>query len=156
MMNNRQIAIAKHNANGNYATVADEFYFEAARDCYIHRLIIHISDTTGAQAQDYGNITGGLSNGYTIVEQDDTQTTLKDLCDGVAITTNGSIGRYCYDVELKSWGAGDEFIQARWTFAKAGYPLYLPAGHRLSITFNDDLSGLLEHYFMVQGYEKAA
>ena len=141
------------NANGDYSSVADEFYFQSSRDSFINRLIIHIGDTTGMQAQDYGNITSGITNGYVLKVQDDTQTDLLDLCDGVPIKTNGDLGRYCYDVELKSWGAGNEFLQARWTFANAGAPLFIRAQHRLSITFNDDLTGLLEHYFMIQGYE---
>lgn len=141
------------NANGDYSLTPDEFYFEAARDCNIARMIIHIEDTSGMQVQDYGNITSGITNGYAVKVQDESQNDVRDFTDGAVIKTNGDIGRMCYDVEVKTWGSGNEELQARFTFAKAGYPLYLPAGYRLSITFNDDLSGLVEHYFMIQGYE---
>ena len=140
------------NANGNYASVADEFYFQAKHACTIERMLIHIEDTTGMQQQDYGNIAGGLTNGYSLVAKDKAGVTIMDLMNGVVVKNNGAIGRTCYDVELKTWGAGNEALQARWRFSAAGQPIFLPQGHRLSITFNDDLTGLLEHYFMLQGY----
>ena len=140
------------NARGNYASAATPLYFKATTTVNLHRMIIHIGDTTGMQAQKYGNI-AELTNGYTVkVIDNDNVTELMDLCNLVPIKSNGGIGRYCYDVELRTWGAGNEFVQARWTFAKAGQPLRLKQGQRLSITLNDDLTGLLEHYFMVQGY----
>lgn len=143
------------NANGDYSSVADEFYFQYSRDCEIHRMIIQLTDTSGITQEEYGNLAAALSNGYTIKVQDDSQNDVVDLCDGVAITKNEDFGRYCYDVSLRSWATSpaNESIQARWTFSKAGHPLYLPANYRVSITFNDNLSGLLEHYFMVNGYE---
>lgn len=143
-----------NNANGDYSLAADEFFFQPTRMANVHRLIFHISDTTGIQAQDYGNITGGLTNGYNILVTDEDNNTIVSLTNGIPIKTNGDIGRYCYDVDLKSWGSGNEFIQARWSFDKAGSPIYLAANHKLSITLNDDCSGLLEHYFMIQGEYK--
>lgn len=140
------------NAVGDYSSSPGTFYYQPDTPTRIHRLVIHIEDTTGMQAQEYGNLGGALSAGYSLIVQNDLQQTQVDLCDGVPIKTNAGIGRYCYDVDLKSWGAGNEMLQARWTFSRAGYPLYLYKDWRLSITFNDNLSGLLEHYFMIQGY----
>ena len=140
------------NAVGDYSITPEEFYFQPDTDAHIWRMIIHIEDTSGFQAQDYGNITGGLTNGYCLEVKDDNDNVLLDLCDGLKIQTNAEIGRYCYDVDVKTWGAGNEVGQARWTFAKAGYPLVINNGFKLSVTFNDDLSGLIEHYFMLQGY----
>lgn len=141
------------NAIGDYSVTPEEFYFQPELDTDVHRLIIHMEDTTGANAVDYGNITGGLTNGYTLRVLDTAQAEVTDLCDNTVIQTNAGIGRFCYDVDLKTWGAGNEFIQARWTFARAGHPLFIAAGYRLSITFNDDLTGLIEHFFMIQGYQ---
>jgi len=141
------------NANGDYSSAADEFFFQPDQECDIHRLIFHMTDTTGIQQEEYGNIGGALTNGYNIVVRDDSDATILSLTDNIPIKTNGDIGRYCYDVELKSWGAGNEAIQGRWTFTKAGAPLRLPQNYKFSITLNDTLTGLLEHYFMIQGYE---
>ena len=141
------------NANGDYSVTPGEFYFQPPRRVHVHRLIIHIEDTNGFTAQEYGNLGAALGNGYTIVCQDDSQNEICNYNDGVVITTNAEIGRICYDVDIKTWGAGNEALQARFTFDKAGSPVDLKPNYRLSITFNDDLSGLIEHYFMIQGYE---
>jgi hypothetical protein len=49
--------------------------------------------------------------------------------------------------------AGDEMLQVRWTFAKSGAQLRLNGNNneRLEVVLDDDLDGLIEHYFMVQG-----
>lgn len=140
------------NANGNYSSSPEEFYFKTLQDAKINRLIIFIEDTTGIQAEEYGNLASALTNGYTLVVTDENDDEVLDLCDGLKIKTNANIGRYCFDVDLKTWGSGNDMIIARWTFLKAGFPLLLNTGYRLSITFNDDLSGLIEHSFMIQGY----
>lgn len=141
------------NAAEDYSVTPQEFYFQPTTHVDLHRLIIHIEDTSGMQAQEYGNLGAALANGYTVkIIDDDGTTELMDLCNGILITTNANLGRTCYDVDVKTWGAGNEVLQCRWTFAKAGQPLRLNQGQRISITFNDDLSGLIEHYFMVQGY----
>ena len=138
------------NANGDYGT-PDEFYFLAKGDAELYRILIHIEDTTGATAADYGNITSGLTNGYEVKVMDGA-TELANLTGGVAIKTNGDIGRVCFDLSQPVIGAGNSIIQARWTFEKAGYPVFIESGNKLSITFSDDLQGLIAHYFMVQGY----
>ena len=92
------------NANGNYASAADDFYFTAKRKCEIHRLIIEIEDTKGMEP------------------------------------------------DLKSWtNTTNETVLARFTFAKLGGPIELDKGESVGVTFNDDLSGLIEHYFLIQG-----
>ena len=141
------------NAIGDYTT-PDEFYFSYPKPVNIERMVVHISDTAMLQGQ-YGDLTA-LTNGYNVKVLDAAGSTVVDLTDGIPIKANADFGRYCYDVQHQSWGSAptNEFVQVRWTFAKAGHPLYLPAGYKLSITFSDNLSGLIEHYFMIQGYEK--
>ena len=140
------------NAIGDYST-PDEFFFSYPKDVEIERMVIHISDTAMTQDQ-YGDLTA-LSTGYSVSVIDSAGATVLDLTDGVPIKKNADFGRYCYDVNHQSWGTTptNEFVQARWTFSKAGHPLYLAAGSKLSITFSDNLTGLIEHYFMIQGYE---
>ena len=119
----------------------------------IYRMLISIGDTAGIQSQDYGNITGGLGVGYSFEVVDGDGTQLLDLNDGFKIQTNAGISTLCYDVDLKSWGSGNELLVARWTFSRAGSPLQLEPGYKIQTTLNDDFSGLLSHRFMVQGVQ---
>lgn len=143
------------NANGDYSSTADEFYLapSAGEIMRIRRLMISIGDTSGMQAQEYGNLGSALSNGISLSYVSDRLGTI-DLMDGVPVLTNSQWGDLCYDVARKSWGAGNELLLARWTFVKAGEYLRLNGdkSDKLSITFNDDFSGLLSHYFFCQGF----
>ncbi len=145
-------------ATGNYATVSDIFYIQppAAVDYFITRLVIGVEDTTGMQAEEYGNLGAALTNGITVRLQDSGGTVL-DLTDGLPVKTNAGWGQLCYDVDLKSWGAGNELLLVRWTFERAGQPLRLEGedSGRLEVVLNDDFTGLLAHTFQVQGYQRA-
>jgi len=144
------------NAVGNYSISPEEFYCQATHYTNIERLIIHIEDTFGMVADEYGNIGNALTNGYSVKILKDNDKQIIDLCDNVLIKTNAGIGRYCYDVDIKSWGLTptNEFLNARWTFSKSGSPIILAPGQKLSITLNDDFSDLISHYFMIQGFKE--
>ena len=138
-------------ASGDYSITPTEFYFQPTVNSRLHRIIMHVQDASGGSAEEYGNLGAPLSNGYKLLLISDEDEEILDLCDGIPIKSNGGFGRYCYDVRPETSGAGDEFWGVRWTFAKSGDSLYVPAGWRLSITLSDDFSGLVDHTFMVQG-----
>jgi len=142
------------NANGDYSSASGEFYIQPPAGEYydIHRMIVSIGDTKGMSAEEYGNLGAALTNGIT----------LKLLGAGDALITqftpipaksNASWGIFCYDVDVKSWGTSptDELLVARWTFTKSGRPIRLADNNKLMITCDDDLQGLITHYFLVQG-----
>lgn len=145
------------NANGNYSVTPEEFYIQPGEGYYydIARMIVEIQDTSGMSAVDYGNIAGGLANGVS-VQVVRGATTLRDLTPD-PIKSNAEWASYCYDADLKTWSTGNEFLAVRWTFAKSGKPLYLSGDHsdRLVVTLNDDLTGLVEHKFLVQGTQES-
>jgi hypothetical protein len=144
------------NANGNYSSVADIFYIQppAGSRYEINRMIVTVQDTGAQRAEYYGALGTALTNGITVREQND-DGTFNNLTDGITIKTNAGWGSICYDVDLKSWGAGDSMLLVRWTFRNAGDPIQLNgnSNDRLEVVLNDDLSGLVAHYFMVQGVE---
>lgn len=146
------------NANGDYSTVADIFYIQppATQDYLLTRLIVSIEDTQGMQAEEYGNLGAALTNGITVRVQDDSGT-LVDLTDSAPVKTNAKWGALCYDVDLKSWGAGDELILVRWTFSRSGRDVLLRGdrNERLEVVLNDNLTGLISHEFLVQGNLRA-
>lgn len=143
------------NAVGDYSSTPTDFKIQpAANQMFIlHRMLVFIKDTTGIDADAYGNgivLTNGINIKYSHAAG-----VVVDMVDGIPITVNGDWGRLCYDVELKAWGAGNEILVVRWTFDKAGEPLVLNGadGDRFVVSLNDDFSGLLAHYFMVQGQD---
>jgi hypothetical protein len=149
------------NFNGDYsiATGSPEIGFiqPPTGEIYrIARMIIIIEDTTGFQQQEYGNLGVPLSEGVGLQISDDSGVIL-DLLDGVKVLTNGMWGHFNYDVDVKSWGSGDEQLLARWSFDKSGAPIRLVGddNERLEVTFDDDdLQGLTGHYFLVQGLKE--
>ena len=142
------------NANGDYSSAADIFYIRppAATVYRVHRMLISYEDTSGMIAAEYGNLAAALTNGITIRVQDD-DGTISDMTDGVPVKTNAEWGRMCFDADVKTWGSGNELFVARWTFAKSGAAVVLDGGlnQRLEVVLNDDLRGLISHYFLLQG-----
>lgn len=118
----------------------------------IERMLIHVQDTGAFAAEEYGNLTA-LTNGVAIRVETDTGT-VHDLTGTVPVKTNAQWGRHCYDVRVDTWSVGDEFLSARWTFAKSGYPLRLDGdrGERLVAYMQDSCTGLVAHDFFVNGY----
>ena len=57
-------------------------------------------------------------------------------------------------MQVLAWGAGNDQLIARWTFSKAGRPIRLVGDNneRLEVVLNDDFTGLVHQYFVVQGY----
>lgn len=142
------------NAIGNYAAGTTEFKIvPAAGEIFvINRMIVQIRDSGQFTASTYGAI-AALANGIHIHVKDSGGIKV-DLVDSLTIKTNAEWGRVCYDTQLISWGVGDSFILVRWTFGRSGTQIWLDnsRGDYLSADLNDDFTGLVSHYFMVQGF----
>ena len=142
------------NANGDYSLGVENFFYKATGYTDIHRVIVSIQDSGSFRANGYGAIfgAGAPSNGILVkVIDSDDLTELIDLTDNIGIKTNAQWGKLCYDVDVKAWGVGDEFLLARWTFTRGGSPLFLKPGQSLRFVLNDDFSGLVDHAFLIQG-----
>lgn len=143
------------NANGDYSGGEEIFYIQPPADesFYVSRLIVSIEDASGFSAAEYGNLAAALSTGVEVRVQDDAGTII-DLTDALPVKTNAGWGALCYDVDLKTWGQGNELLVVRWTFSKSGQFIKLNGddGERLEIVLNDDLDGLVGHRFLLQGY----
>jgi len=144
-------------ATGDYSAVQGIFRIAPAAGVIyrVTRMIIHIGDTSGFTAAEYGNLGAALGNGVQVRTHNGAATII-DLTDNVPVTTNAEWGNSCYDVDLKTWGAGDESLLVRWTFSKAGQDIRLDgdATEELQVLLDDDLQGLLDHHFVVQGYQE--
>ena len=142
------------NANGNYSAVETRFKHtvEAGKILRIHRMIVSIEDTAGFSSSKYGDL-AALTAGIGMEVTGDNRATL-DLVDNEPIKTNADWAHNCYDADLKTWGAGDEVLVVRWTFAKYGVPLRLigDSNDAFEVVLNDNLTGLIGHHFMLQGH----
>lgn len=154
------------NAVGDYSTGAGgssgmSFYIKptSTQDFRIERMMVHVQDTGAFAAEEYGAMTA-LTNGVQVRVRTSTGTPgaldgiTHDLTGTLPVKTNAQWGRQCYDVRVDTWAAGDEFLSARWTFSKGGYPLRLDGtlGQYLEVHLQDSTTGLNEHNFYVNGY----
>ena len=142
------------NANGDYSLAQEIFFIQPPVNQIfsIRRMLIQIADTGSVDAGSYGNgIT--LTNGIEARVQDDSGT-ISDLTDQVPILTNADWARQCYDATNTDFGAGQNYISVRWTFANGGKPIVLNgnSNERLEVLLEDDLDGLTGHYFLAHGF----
>jgi len=147
------------NAIGNYSSAAEEFLMspDAGEQWTISRLIVSVEDSAGALADEYGNLGNALSNGIK-VEVHDGSGLLYSLTDpDIPIKTNAQWGIMCYDVNMASWGVSpsNDLLLVRWTFTRFGKPIVLRSwnSEKLVVTLNDNLVGLISHYFVAQGWQ---
>ena len=120
-------------ATGDYLATADDFYYQATEACEIHRLVVTIQDAGIMTAAAYGfNI--ALTNGIRIFQS--LAGVEFKLDGGIGIKTNADWGSIAYDVDVKEWGAGNQILVSRLTFAKMGKPIILNANDRFIVRLN--------------------
>jgi hypothetical protein len=144
-----------HEAIGNYTAATESFILSAdSGPLKLARMIVLIRDAATFDAQDYGSISGGLTNGIRMWLEDDSGTVVRDLTDPLQnVMNNVDWAGQCYDGNPQNFGAGDDFYPVRWTFEKAGAPLRLPDDWKIRIILSDSFTGLVAHRFLFQGLE---
>jgi hypothetical protein len=144
-------------ATGDYSSAPTVFLIQPPpKEVYrISRMIVTIEGDLNMRADRYGSLPDALANGITVQVHNGVDV-VADLTDGVPITNNAEWARAAFDVDLKNWGPGmgREYLLVRWRFSDAGQFLRLEGrlNESLRVRLNDDFTGLIEHYFMVQGY----
>jgi hypothetical protein len=122
---------------------------------WLTRLIIHIADNAAFSGEEYGG-GAGLTNGIEIfTAAESTPTTPILQFTPLPIKTNVDWGRYCYDIAYQAWSnVNNRSMQGRWTFAKSGSIPVIDGDNLefLGTYVRDDLSGLVDHTLMLQGY----
>jgi len=115
----------------------------------LSRLLVHIEDNGAITADDYGAL-ATLSSGLRI--QKTIGGITYNLDGGLPITGNTHWARLAFDMKEHVFGSGNNFVTARWTFGATGIPMILQGADVLFVTVNDDLTTLVEHTMLVQGY----
>jgi hypothetical protein len=142
------------NIVGDYSSASETFYVQADIGTFfvLSRIIVSIEDSGSFDSGRYGN-GGTLTNGIQI-KVSRPNSTDSDLTDGLPVFTNGQWAKLCHDVDLKNFGAGNEWLTVRWTLKHCGIPIVLNGDENeaLQVIVNDDFTHLISHRFMVQGF----
>ena len=142
-------------AVGNYAAVDTPFFIETTdptQRLIIHRVMCYIEDSnvSAPTLATYGGETA-LTDGV-IIQVVRRNGLIIDLTDGLAIQSNSEWAQICYDVLIDTFPAGNNYVHARWTFAKSGWPIILNAFDQLQFVMRDDMTAFIKHSFLLQGY----
>jgi hypothetical protein len=76
------------------------------------------------------------------------------LTDGLPITKNSDLFKLSEYVEIQTFGSGNSLVRITILLNEYGQEIRLDSAteDRLEVILNDDLQGLAEHYFKVDGY----
>lgn len=144
------------NAIGNYSAAglgATDFIFirDIETTVHLYRLVTQIEVAANVAADIYGDQVA-LTNGIRVLKLDADGNVDRDYTNGESIKTNAWWARYCFDVNYVTFpGGGNNYIDVRWTFSRGGAPIKLRKGESFVLRLNDDFSGLLGHFFQLQG-----
>ena len=121
----------------------------------IARLIVIIEDDSFLPAG-YGEI-AALGTGIRVAERSG-GVEVNLLTDGHNVTTNAGWGHFCFEQRLEDWGktTDTETLLSQWDFTKLGQFVCLDGdlGQDLAVTLDDDFTGLIDHAFIVQGFQE--
>ena len=135
---------------------ATPFYVScpANTELLLERCLVTIYDTKGMEDNEYGDLGSSLSAGLSLKVMSSDGTPIADLTGGLPVKTNEGWARLCYDFDLTNLtNTTNAVAKARWTFSKGGNPVFLTPGQRLEMIVDDNLTGLLSQYILVQGYK---
>ena len=140
------------NVDGSGTPVDFKIVCPGGERYFLTRMMFALTDTSaGVVSTNYGGLSA-LSNGLDIGVFGDDDVLISSLLGGLPLKTNTDWLRVCFDFESFDFGSNIG-LGARWTFTKDfGRPIVLETGQYLAVTVNDDLEGLLTHYFSIRGY----
>jgi len=140
----------------NYAVTAGVYQIAppAGEIWQIARLVYYIEDVGSFDSGGFGN-GAALTNGI-ILKVENATTVLNVLTAGLPIKKNTHWRRFCFDLEIDTFGLGNESMASRWSFFKSGAYLKLNGdnGEKITVTLNDDFSGIVSQTFLFQGFKE--
>lgn len=145
-------------AAADYSASPTRFFIQPAADevFFLERMLVYLEDVGSIDGGGWGN-GPALTNGLLCDVRDPVNGVTTDYFDASPLKTNASWAQLCYDVRATTFGQGNEFLGARWTFKNSGRPIVLRGTEQESfgITFNDNVSDIVQNTFMVQGYTRS-
>ena len=145
-----------YNIIGDYSVVESRFYFECPENdsCNIQGFAMHISGATNIKRIDYGDISGGLINGFDwYVRVGGVESIITPVS---PIKTNEDLMSLGNDLQIMDFGAGEasHLFSDDLTFSD-GFGLLLP-GDRMGVIMRDDFSIMLHHEFHLTAWNYGA
>ena len=130
-----------------------EFFVQPPADevWFISRWMLYLEDAKGFDVTTWGS-NGTLTNGLDLfVEIDGIETNQIEF----PIKHNGDIAAIAYDMQLHTFGTGNDILTARWSFSKMGQFLRLDGStsDRLVVRVNDNLVGVDKQTVNIQGFK---
>lgn len=119
----------------------------------ITRMFVFIRDSGAFTAERYGSLPElGVGQGILVRVRDAADDIRIDKLDGLEVRSNADWGRHCHDTRETAFGGGDNFVSARWSFFKDHKNgIFLTAGEKFEVHCRADLSGLIDHRFLLRG-----
>lgn len=149
---NNQQSSPSMNVDGSSTPVLFEVGFPY--QWLLSRINLIINDTTMTSIK-FGGITA-LTNGLILQVLDESDNELQDFLDGQTIQANRDwVPLAGVDVQF-NFAAGVDLLAVRWTVARAGAPMLIPANGVVRITVQDDLEAIDFFEVMAQGVRPGA
>lgn len=138
------------NVDGSLTPQVFEYVVPAGKHSWLYR--INCEGHNGSITRDNFLGISALTNGLLFQVLDDQDNVLIDFTDGegIKITTEFS-ALSGVDTQIDTRGGGEDGIAVRWTFERAGEPIFMKAGYKFRMTVRDDLSGISQLRWMLQG-----
>lgn len=144
------------NAVGNYAGAVQKFICKpiAGEIFFLSRMMIHVEDVGSFDTGSYGNRVA-LTNGIDFSVWDKDDNVIFTFNNDLPIKQNVHWARFAYDTRVDTFGTGNSFLIARWSFFKSGQLIKIDGdkGEYIGASLNDDFTGLVSHYFNLQGFK---
>jgi hypothetical protein len=142
------------NANGNYALAPEEFYIiPAAGEVFLlNQFTVYIEDTNDFRGDFYGD-TAPLSSGIDMKIQVafGFGGSIFDFLDKEPIKTVNDWLKHGFKVDYDITGFGNRAMAATYNFTASGKPAVIRDNQKFAVTVQDNLTGLVAHYFSIRG-----
>ena len=141
------------NVDGSGAPVVFKSICPAGQQYHVYALHIHIADDDVIKPETYGGV-ASLTNGIDLQVLDTDDSVIYNIFNGHTIKHNNDFAGMG-ELATLDIGAGATYGVAVYVdFAKAyGGPLIMTTGQAFALTVNDNLSGLTDHHFFIQGHK---
>lgn len=141
------------NVDGSITPQIFEYIIPAGKDAWLHRLNMYALATSIDPDNFYG--VPALTNGLDFKVVDEEDNLIIDFTNGVPIKRTIDFAAFAGSDAgntIDRLGATNDGATVRWTFSRAGQPMFLRAGSKFQAVVNDNLAAIDTLRMMMQGF----